>query len=239
MVDPAGAAEPPRAAAPVADENATPGNAQAGAAARAAARNANGGLGLGGRFSARTGGVGKKRARASQGGAKEMVFQWKAQQAGLPKEVRQESKELMKTGLTAAQRAKQAADEAAKQAAAAATLAAMAAAAAAGQPQPAAAVPPKRSHHKQYDSLLAELPQGWERKPKTNGAVQLFGIRKSVPKSVREAAAKTKGKHGRKMEFRFTPKDEARNAEFCKAHGISKIQVMTKGPLGTQRTPHT
>ena len=99
-----------------------------------------------------------------------------------------------------------------------------------GGKQPAAAgaqaAQPKRSHHVRYGRLSVPLPDDWEQFAKNSGG--LHGIRRRAPKSVTEAAKKTKGGRSAKIEWRFTPKDEAMNIEFCKRHNIQQVEIQER-----------
>ena len=76
-------------------------------------------------------------------------------------------------------------------------------------PAPAPAPAPKRSHHRQTGQLRVPLPLTWERVNKPTGCAARLtrcehGIRKRVPKSVREAASKNAGFRGELLRLRST-----------------------------------
>ena len=159
---------------------------------------------------------------------------WLIQKAGLPAEERERQKELFggKRGRSATPAAAQTSNAAQTDMAGAARGGGAAAETGAHPPQPA-----KRSHHKRPVAELAvPLPLGWERVDKRlQRAVGTrtgseFGIRKYLPKTIREAALKNTGGHSRKVEFRETPKVSAWNEFWQNKFCWPQREIFTKNP---------
>lgn len=167
--------------------------------------------------------VRKRKSRAKT--VKPTAFTWEVQKAGLPAEERQRLREILgkKTASSSQQRQAQAGPAATNAVPQAATAAA-AQGATAEQPTQ----PPKRSHHRQQASFAAPLPLEWERLDKGKHMKgHLYGVRKRLPKTVREAALKSIGGRARKIEFRETPKIKAINDDFARKFN-EKREIMTK-----------
>ena len=170
---------------------------------------------------------------------KALAITWEVQRAGLPEEERAQLRALFgkkKRGRATDATAQPGARDADGAPRPAATDAQPEQPAQPAQPaqQP---TQPKRSHHKKSgDALAIHLPLEWERVDKrlqrsdADGALNgPYGIRKRLPKTVRDAASKTVGGRGQKIEFRQTPKILAWNSYWSeKFSWWPKKEIITK-----------